>query len=80
MLPDSPDSVFFSNSGSEAVEARCGWPGMPWPGPARPNIVAFRGSFHGRTIGAAYMTTSGTKFRAGFSRLMGASSTTCWRR
>ncbi|MFN7124120.1 MAG: aminotransferase class III-fold pyridoxal phosphate-dependent enzyme, partial [Hydrogenophaga sp.] len=37
----------------------------------RPNIVVFQGSFHGRTIGAASLTTSGTKFRAGFSPLMG---------
>jgi 4-aminobutyrate aminotransferase len=37
---------------------------------ARPNIVVFHGSFHGRTIGAASMTTSGTRFRAGFSPIM----------
>jgi 4-aminobutyrate aminotransferase len=30
----------------------------------------FHGSFHGRTVGAASMTTSGTKFRAGFAPLM----------
>ena len=47
---------------------RSGWPATP---PARPNVVVFHGSFHGRTIGAASMTTSGTKFRAGFSPIMG---------
>jgi 4-aminobutyrate aminotransferase len=36
----------------------------------RPNLVVFHGSFHGRTLGAASMTTSGTKFRAGFAPLM----------
>ena len=37
----------------------------------RPNIVVFHGSFHGRTVGAASLTTSGVRFRAGFSPLMG---------
>ena len=68
VLPDSLDSVFFSNSGSEAVEAALR---LARHATARPNIVVFHGSFHGRTIGAASMTTSGTKFRAGFSPLMG---------
>ena len=68
VLPDDLDSVFFSNSGSEAVEAALR---LARHATARPNIVVFHGSFHGRTIGAASMTTSGTKFRAGFSPLMG---------
>ena len=29
----------------------------------RPNMVVFHGGFHGRTVGAASLTTSGTKFR-----------------
>ena len=68
VLPADLDSVFFSNSGSEAVEAALR---LARHATARPNIVVFHGSFHGRTIGAASMTTSGTKFRAGFSPLMG---------
>jgi 4-aminobutyrate aminotransferase len=68
VLPENLDSVFFSNSGSEAVEAALR---LARHATARPNIVVFHGSFHGRTIGAASMTTSGTKFRAGFSPLMG---------
>ena len=68
VLPAGLDSVFFSNSGSEAVEAALR---LARHATTRPNIVVFHGSFHGRTIGAASMTTSGTKFRAGFSPLMG---------
>lgn len=68
VLPEPLDSVFFSNSGSEAVEAALR---LARHATGRPNVVVFHGSFHGRTIGAASMTTSGTKFRAGFSPLMG---------
>jgi 4-aminobutyrate aminotransferase len=68
VLPQRLDSVFFSNSGSEAVEAALR---LARHATARPNIVVFHGSFHGRTVGAASMTTSGTKFRAGFSPIMG---------
>jgi len=68
VLPPGLDSVFFSNSGSEAVEAALR---LARHATGRPNIVVFHGSFHGRTIGAASMTTSGTKFRAGFAPLMG---------
>jgi len=67
VLPAKLDSVFFSNSGSEAVEAALR---LARQATARPNVVVFHGSFHGRTIGAASMTTSGTKFRAGFSPIM----------
>ncbi|RHW22763.1 aminotransferase class III-fold pyridoxal phosphate-dependent enzyme [Nocardioides immobilis] len=68
VLPEPLDSVFFSNSGSEAVEAALR---LARHATGRPNVVVFHGSFHGRTIGAASMTTSGTKFRAGFSPIMG---------
>jgi 4-aminobutyrate aminotransferase len=36
----------------------------------RPNVIVFQGGFHGRTIAAATMTTSGTRFSAGISPLM----------
>src|SRR5215207_7859718 len=68
VLPDGLDSVFFANSGSEAVEAALR---LARHATGRANIVVFHGSFHGRTMGAASMTTSGTKFRAGFSPIMG---------
>ena len=34
-------------------------------------MIVFQGGFHGRTVAAATMTTSGTRFRAGFGPLMG---------
>ncbi len=68
VLPTGLDSLFFVNSGSEAVEAALR---LSRHATGRSNVVVFHGSFHGRTIGAASMTTSATKFRAGFAPLMG---------
>jgi 4-aminobutyrate aminotransferase len=68
VLPAGLDSVFFLNSGSEAIEAALR---LARHATGRPNVVVFHGSFHGRTVGAASMTTSGTKYRAGFAPLMG---------
>jgi 4-aminobutyrate aminotransferase len=67
VLPTGLDSLFFVNSGSEAVEAALR---LARHATGRTNVVVFQGSFHGRTIGAASMTTSATKFRAGFGPLM----------
>lgn len=67
VLPQGLDSLFFSNSGSEAAEAALR---LARQATGRPNIVVFQGGFHGRTVAAASMTTSGTKFKAGFSPLM----------
>ena len=36
----------------------------------RPNAIVFDGSFHGRTMGAAALTTAGSQFRAGIGPLM----------
>lgn len=68
VLPGGLDSVFYANSGSEAVEASLRLARMAT---GRPNIIAFHGGFHGRTVAAASLTTAGTKFRSGFSPLMG---------
>jgi len=68
VLPAGLDRMFFANSGSEAIEAALR---LARQATARPNIIAFHGGFHGRTVAAASLTTSGTKFRAGFSPLMG---------
>jgi 4-aminobutyrate aminotransferase len=67
VLPPSLDAVFFANSGSEAVEAALR---LARQTTGRPNIVAFQGGFHGRTVGAASVTTSGVKIRSGFAPLM----------
>ncbi|WP_212746963.1 aspartate aminotransferase family protein [Sinomonas gamaensis] len=67
VLPNGLDSVFYANSGSEAVEAAIRLARMAT---GRPNIVVFQGGFHGRTVAAASLTTAGTKFSAGFAPLM----------
>ena len=59
--------MFFANSGSEAVEAALR---LARQATGRPNVIAFHGGFHGRTVAAASLTTCGTKFRAGFGPLM----------
>ena len=68
VLPAGLDRMFFANSGSEAVEAALRLARMST---GRPNVIVFHGGFHGRTVAAASMTTSGTKFRSGFSPMMG---------
>jgi 4-aminobutyrate aminotransferase and related aminotransferases len=67
VLPAGLDSVFYANSGSEAVEAAVRLARMATE---RPNIVVFQGGFHGRTVAAASLTTAGTRFSAGFAPLM----------
>lgn len=67
VLPAGLDSLFFTNSGSEAVEAAMR---LARQATGKPGIVVFHGGFHGRTVAAASMTTSGTKFRSGFGPLM----------
>jgi 4-aminobutyrate aminotransferase len=67
VLPEPLDSLFYLNSGSEAVEASVR---LARHATGRQNIVSFSGGFHGRTMGAAALTTAGTKFRAGIGPLM----------
>jgi len=68
VLPPGFDRMFFANSGSEAVEAALR---LVRQATGRPNVIVFHGGFHGRTVAAASLTTSGTKFRSGFSPIMG---------
>ena len=64
VLPPGLDRMFFANSGSEAIEAALR---LARQATGRPNVIVFHGGFHGRTVAAASMTTSGTKFRSGFA-------------
>ncbi|QNG18204.1 aminotransferase class III-fold pyridoxal phosphate-dependent enzyme [Rhodococcus triatomae] len=66
-LPAGLDSVFYATTGAEAVEAAVRLARMATD---RPNIIAFHGGFHGRTVAAASLTTAGTRFRSGFAPLM----------
>ena len=61
------DGFFFSNSGAEAVE---GAVKLARTATARPNVIVFQGSFHGRTVGTMSLTTSKTIYRAGYQPLM----------
>ncbi|MCF8571008.1 aminotransferase class III-fold pyridoxal phosphate-dependent enzyme [Gordonia sp. HY002] len=72
-LPDGIDSVFYANSGSEAVEAAVRLARMAT---GRQYIVTVQRGFHGRTVAAASLTTAGTKFSAGFGPLMSGVATT----
>lgn len=49
------DRVFFCNSGTEATEGAIKF-ARRWAGPEKREIVAFRGGFHGRTMGALAAT------------------------
>lgn len=66
-LPDHMDAVAFSNSGSESVEAAFR---LARQATGRPNLIVFRGGFHGRTMGAASLTTSNNKVRTGWEPMM----------
>ena len=67
VMPEPLDTVFFLNSGSEAIEAALK---LARRVTGRPGIIAFRGGFHGRTFGAASVTTSGLNYRRGYEPLL----------
>jgi 4-aminobutyrate aminotransferase len=60
--------LFLSNSGAEAVEAAVK---LAKYVTRRPNVIAFRGGFHGRTHLAMALTSSSVKYRAHFEPLVG---------
>ncbi len=66
-MPAGLDAIAFSNSGSEAVETAMR---LARHATKKANIVVFNGGFHGRTMAAASLTTSGTKVRTGFHPMM----------
>ncbi|MFD5074444.1 aspartate aminotransferase family protein [Streptomyces sp. NPDC058371] len=67
VLPPGLDALFYASSGSEAVEAALR---LARHATSRQNAIVFDGSFHGRTMGAAALTTAGSRFRAGIGPLM----------
>ena len=64
---EGPARSFFGNSGTEAVEAAVK---LARHHSGRQNIIAFLGSFHGRTMGSLALTASKAIQRKGFGPLM----------
>ena len=67
VTPGDLDMVFFGNSGGEAIEASIK---LARQVTGREGIIVFRGGFHGRTTGAASVTTSKSQYRRGYGALL----------
>ncbi len=61
-FPASLDSVFFANSGAEAIEAAVK---LARRVTGRTAIIGFSGAFHGRTYAPLSLTTSNLNYRVG---------------
>jgi 4-aminobutyrate aminotransferase len=66
-LPDPIDTVMFLNSGSEVIDGSLK---LARRVTGRPGIIAFRGAFHGRTLGATSITSSNINYRTGYEPLL----------
>ncbi len=64
-----PARVFFTNSGTESVEAAIKFARRIGNASGRTELVAFEGGFHGRTMGALSITWK-EKYRAPFEPLV----------
>ena len=62
-----PHRTFFGNSGTEAIEAAIK---LARYHTKRPNLIAFFGAFHGRSMGSLSLTASKPTQRRGFAPLM----------
>ena len=60
---DDPARIYLGNSGTEAVEAALK---LARYHTRRPNVIAFTGAFHGRTLGSLSLTASKARQRGGF--------------
>ena len=67
ITPSGLDAVVFGNSGAEAIEAAIK---LSRQTTGREAIIVFRGGFHGRTTGAATLTTSKSAYRRGYGALL----------
>ncbi len=67
VTPKGLDTVFFGNSGAEAVEGSIK---LARQTTRREAIIAFRGAFHGRTAGAMTVTSSKAAYRTGYGALL----------
>lgn len=67
LLHQKEYAVFFAQSGTEAVEASLK---LARYTTKKPVFIAFKGGFHGRTLGALSVTTSKAKYRQGYEPLL----------
>lgn len=67
VCPRHLDNYYFTNSGSEAVENAIK---IARISTGKPNIISFRGGFHGRTIGCMSLSSSKVSCKKGVSPLM----------
>ena len=66
-VPMQPAKVFLANSGTEAVEGAIK---LARHFTGRPNVIAFFGAFHGRSLGSLSLTASKARQRGGFGSMM----------
>lgn len=69
IAPGDLSTTFFTNAGAEATDAALK---LARTATGRPGIIAFKGSFHGRTIGATSVTGSAANYRSSYEPLMGS--------
>lgn len=67
IAPMKNAQAFLCQSGTEAVEAAIK---LAKYATKKPGIIAFKGGFHGRTLGALSVTTSKIKYREGYEPLL----------
>jgi 4-aminobutyrate aminotransferase len=67
LLPEKNWMSFFCQSGTEAVEAAIK---LAKYTTGKQSIIAFKGGFHGRTLGSLSLTTSKQKYRQGYEPLL----------
>jgi 4-aminobutyrate aminotransferase len=67
VTPSGLDTVFFGNSGAEAIEGAIK---LARQATKRQAVIVFRGGFHGRSTGAAAVTTSKSAYRRGYGALL----------
>ncbi len=69
ITPPDIEKFAFANSGAEAVEAAVK---LAKYSSGRQGVIAFRGAFHGRTMGSVTYTTSNAKYRDGYHPVLGS--------
>ncbi len=69
ITPPGIEMFGFANSGAEAVEAAVK---LARKTSGRQAVIAFRGGFHGRTMGSVSYTTSNAKYRDGYHPVLGS--------